>query len=582
MTPDEAYDIRIVGEVVLWQKDTFFTQTWIENNQYRTAIFKNGSQSTRGNDTLIKVANDGIYFVRNQDGISKLMFMSEYAEPVELLTLGKIVKYDFHADGILIIGEEKKDNSGIFETKRHKFKFNGRGLLTSTQSLFLFNKEGLRKIVSGDFDVTDLATNGKRVVISATIEDNDRNLSNLYDVDLNSGELRKLTNEVGDVIAVAMNEKGEVAYLGHKNGLAPWSSNKLFLLDLGKEFMCGNNCGSKVLSDLFDSVKEKIIYKGDTIIAAGQTGGAVHLYQIDDKVTQLTSGNIVVRSFDYDGNSLAYVYSTPIKPTLLKSGSWEYDPNPALRAISPEEVIENKGWIIRTKRENPTILFIHGGPHMAYGYSYFIEFQFFALNGYNVAYYNPPGSQGYGEEYAKACVGDWGGSDMEELLNFLTTVREKYGLTGKVGVTGGSYGGYMTNWLITKVDIFSAAISERGISNLLSMCGTSDIGFWFNAVEAGVEDPWSTEGIAKLMKLSPITYVRNVKTPLLLIHGENDYRCPIEQAEQFYQGLVDQVDVKLVIYNEEDHEHARRGKPINMKDRLSKKLDWFDEHLKKN
>ena len=187
----------------------------------------------------------------------------------------------------------------------------------------------------------------------------------------------------------------------------------------------------------------------------------------------------------------------------------------------------------------------------------------------------------YGEEFAKAVVGDWGGKDMDDILNFVERVKEKYGLTGKIGVTGGSYGGFMTNWIITKTDTFSVAVSERSISNLVSMCGTSDIGFWFNAVEAGIEDPWRPESIEKLMKMSPIYYVKNAKTPTMLIHGEEDYRCPIEQAEQFFIALrMNGVDAELVRYSGEGHEHARRGNPKNIKDRLRRKLEWFNRYLR--
>jgi len=135
---------------------------------------------------------------------------------------------------------------------------------------------------------------------------------------------------------------------------------------------------------------------------------------------------------------------------------------------------------------------------MAYGNAYFIEFQFLARNGFNVIYCNPRGSQGYGEEFASTLVGKWGEIDFEDLMKFYKKVREEFSLTGKAGLTGGSYGGFMTNWIITRTNEFSCAISERGISNLISMCGTSDIGFWFNSIELGVKDPWSQDGNSKI------------------------------------------------------------------------------------
>lgn len=241
---------------------------------------------------------------------------------------------------------------------------------------------------------------------------------------------------------------------------------------------------------------------------------------------------------------------TPEKPSLLFRGE-VYDPDPNVKGLMPVRVSSKiEGWGIITG-DKPTILFIHGGPHMAYGYGYFIEFQFFASNGFNVIYANPTGSQGYGEEFAKGCVGDWGGRDMAELLEFVEDARRQFNLTKRMGVTGGSYGGFMTNWIITHSEIFSAAVSERGISNLVSMCGTSDIGFWFNAVESGVDDPWNPENMEKLMRMSPIYYVGKVSTSTMFIHGEEDYRCPIEQAEQFHVALRSRgVESKLVRYQE--------------------------------
>ena len=139
----------------------------------------------------------------------------------------------------------------------------------------------------------------------------------------------------------------------------------------------------------------------------------------------------------------------------------------------------------------------------------------------------------------------------------------------------------MTNSVITKTDRFRAAVSERSVSNLLSMCGTSDIGFWFNAVESGIEDPWSPEGMRTLMEMSPRSKAKNVRTPTLFVHGEEDYRCPIEQSEQMYTAIrLNGVDASLARYPGDSHEHARRGVPANMKDRLERKLNWFSKYCK--
>uniref|UniRef100_A0A2U9IPD3 S9 family peptidase n=1 Tax=Acidianus sulfidivorans JP7 TaxID=619593 RepID=A0A2U9IPD3_9CREN len=583
MSPEEAYSIKVISDIRLSEKGLLHTETFIKNDKYKSTIFLNKQQLFSGSVSHPMFKDNSLYFIEGEK-TNSLVKQNEYGNKITLVTLGKIIDYTFHDKGILIIGEEKTDKKLPFKANTIKYRFDSRGLLRSRRSLYLYDGKELRKIVSGNFDVTGVTTNGKRVIISSTATNDDYNLSDVFEVNIDTGELKKITEGEGDVSAIAMNEKGEIAYLGHRKGKQPWAVKEIIFPEEGKSVLCGNTCGNHVLSDLFDASKDKLVFEKDEVITVGQIGGSANLYRISDsKAEQITQGKIVVRGFDAKEGKIAYYYTTPEKPSLLFYNDEIYDPNPDVKGKTPEEIKEGivEGWAIITRKENPTILFIHGGPHAAYGYSYFIEFQFFADNGYNVIYCNPRGSQGYGEEFAKACVGDWGGKDMEDIINFTKKVIEKYGLSGKIGVTGGSYGGFMTNWIITKTDMFSAAISERSISNLVSMCGTSDIGFWFNSIESGIDDPWTQENILKLMKISPIYYVKNVKTPTMFIHGEEDYRCPIEQAEQYYTALkMNNIPTVLVRYQGDSHEHARRGKPYNMKDRLKTKLEWFDKYLK--
>jgi len=587
MTPEEAYSLKVIPEVRITDKGLIHVETSIENFKYKNYIFLNKKKITNEGYEILPSFHEGyLYYVKKKKKKAILVRQAEYGSTEELVSTGNIVKYAFHRKGILIVSEEEtKDSKAPFYATKIKYRFDGRGLFRTRLSLFLFDGK-LRKLVSGDFDVFDVATNGNRVVIASTKENDDIGLSDIYEVDVETGELKRITQGEGIVSTVAMNEGGKIAYLGHRKGRAPWATSQIILPEEGKVYECGKNCGNHVLTDLFDGVKDKVVYEKDVIITEGQEGGEVNLYEISDgKVSKITQGEIVIRTFDYRDGKLAYVYSTPTKPVIMYYEGEAYDPNPNVEGLSPIKVNTNgiEGWAIITSNENPTILFIHGGPHAAYGYGYFIEFQFFAKNGFNVIYCNPRGSQGYGEDFAKACVGDWGGKDMEDILNFTKYVIMTFGLKGKLGVTGGSYGGYMTNWIITKTDMFSAAISERSISNLVSMCGTSDIGFWFNVIEAGIKDPWDQESQLKLMRVSPIFYVKNVKTPIMLIHGEEDYRCPIEQAEQFYTAVkMIGVDAMLVRYQGDGHEHARKGNPKNMIDRLRIKLEWFNKYLKGN
>ncbi len=583
MTPEEAYNIKVISDIKLTNLGLLHVETWIEKDEYKTAIFLNKKRVTwGGNEALPNIINNNFYYVKNEKEKSLLIKQEMFGEPVSLLSLNKIKKYVFHQKGILILGEENFDKNAPFVAEKLKYRFDGRGLLRARQSLFLFN-EKLEKVVSGNFDVIDVATNGKRVAIAATKENDDIGLADIYELDVATGELTKITKGENTITAIDMNENGEIAFIGHNKGKTPWAIKKVILPEKNLEYLCGNNTGSTVLTDLFDGYQDKLIFKKDEIITLGQEGGATNLFKIiDNRVEKITNGKHVIRGFDYNDKNLAYYYSTQTKPSLLYYKEGTYDPNPNVEGIQPIELNENiQGWLILINENNPLIVAIHGGPHTAYGYGYFIEFQFYARNGFNILYSNPTGSQGYGEDFAKGCVGDWGGKDMNEIIELTNIVKEKYNLKGKIGVTGGSYGGFMTNWIVTQTNIFSAAISERSISNLVSMCGTSDIGFWFNAVEAGIEDPWLQDSIQKLIKMSPIFYVKNVKTPTMLIHGEEDYRCPIEQAEQFFNALkMNGVPTVLVRYQGDGHEHARKGKPLNMKDRLKRKLEWFNNYLK--
>jgi len=583
MTPEEAYNIKVISDIKLTNLGLLHVETWIEKDEYKTAIFLNKKRVTwGGNEALPNIINNNFYYVKNEKEKSLLIKQEMFGEPVSLLSLNKIKKYVFHQKGILILGEENFDKNAPFVAEKLKYRFDGRGLLRTRQSLFLFN-EKLEKVVSGNFDVIDVATNGKRVAIAATKENDDIGLADIYELDVATGELTKITKGENTITAIDMNENGEIAFIGHNKGKTPWAIKKVILPEKNLEYLCGNNTGSTVLTDLFDGYQDKLIFKKDEIITLGQEGGATNLFKIiDNRVEKITNGKHVIRGFDYNDKNLAYYYSTQTKPSLLYYKEETYDPNPNVEGIQPIELNENiQGWLILINENNPLIVAIHGGPHTAYGYGYFIEFQFYARNGFNILYSNPTGSQGYGEDFAKGCVGDWGGKDMNEIIELTNIVKEKYNLKGKIGVTGGSYGGFMTNWIVTQTNIFSAAISERSISNLVSMCGTSDIGFWFNAVEAGIEDPWLQDSIQKLIKMSPIFYVKNVKTPTMLIHGEEDYRCPIEQAEQFFNALkMNGVPTVLVRYQGDGHEHARKGKPLNMKDRLKRKLEWFNNYLK--
>jgi dipeptidyl aminopeptidase/acylaminoacyl peptidase len=248
---------------------------------------------------------------------------------------------------------------------------------------------------------------------------------------------------------------------------------------------------------------------------------------------------------------------------------------------SDGERIEAWVHIPRTNRtgDKPVILAIHGGPKTVYGHAFYLEFQILAGAGMAVAFSNPRGSDGYGEEWAYAVHGHYGERDYQDLMEFVDHILSlDLGLdSDRLGVWGGSYGGFMTNWIIGHTDRFKAAVSQRGISNWVSFFGTSDIGYFFNPDHVGGL-PWSDPDLYR--EKSPLTYVESIHTPLLLIHSENDLRCPIEQAEQLFTYLKRMGrTVRLARFPDETHELSRSGKPNRRMERLRLILQWFQERL---
>jgi dipeptidyl aminopeptidase/acylaminoacyl peptidase len=244
---------------------------------------------------------------------------------------------------------------------------------------------------------------------------------------------------------------------------------------------------------------------------------------------------------------------------------------------------ELMGWIVkppnfRKNKKYPMILNIHGGPRCQYGRTFFHEMQVLAAQGYVVLYTNPRGSQGYGERFADAITAKWGEPAMKDLMSAVDyAISLGYVDKNRLGVTGGSYGGYMTNWIVTHTQRFKAAVTQRCVSDLSSMFGNSDIG-WDMAVEFG-GTPW--EARETYIKWSPITYIKNCKTPLLIIHSENDLRCNIEQGDQMYTSLKYlKQNVEYVRFPEEFHGLSRTGRPDRREERLRHIIRWFDKYLK--
>ncbi len=237
------------------------------------------------------------------------------------------------------------------------------------------------------------------------------------------------------------------------------------------------------------------------------------------------------------------------------------------------------GW--QEGKRYPLILSIHGGPAAMYGVDWFHEFQEYAAKGYAVLFTNPRGSTGYGQKFERGIVNEWGGKDYLDVMNGVDAALRKFSwLDGeRMGVTGGSYGGYLTNWIVSHTDRFKAAVTLRSVTNFVSDEGTRD-GAYGHSPDFGGD---LFEKFDLYWDRSPLKYARNVKTPTLILHSDNDFRVPLEQAEQWFRALKHfGVTTEIVMFPRENHNLTRTGEPRHLVESLNWQLYWFDRFVNGN
>ena len=466
-----------------------------------------------------------------------------------------------------------------------------------------------KQITEGDFEDSrpTWTPDGKQIVFSSARTENwDVELKgDVYLVSAEGGEPERLTPNDANYYAPSYSPDGSrLAVKWDPGGFDFPRHPQIGVMNAdGSEFRLLTTSLDRTC-DPYPEIREPIWDDG-AIVFAIEDRGNVHLYRVSPDGGEpelLAGGDIVLSGYDVgDGHVVRTGSTAPNLPELyagdrklteigkeFAAGRELAEPE-RFTAISKDGT-EVEAWIARPTgfeegTRYPALLNIHGGPFTQYGNGFFDETQVYAGGGYVVIYANPRGSSGYSEAWGRAIMGPgelgpgWGSVDYEDLMAVVDTAVDRYDFIDpeRLGVLGGSYGGYMTSWIVSHENRFKAAISERAVNNLVSMYGSSDVGWVFK----GYHGDFVHDAVDKYLQISPWTYAKQIETPLLILHSENDLRCNIEQAEVLFTTLrLLGKEVEMVRFPAESHELTRSGNPVHRVQRFELVLDWFDRYLK--
>jgi dipeptidyl aminopeptidase/acylaminoacyl peptidase len=495
--------------------------------------------------------------------------------------------------------------------RRFRYRMDGQGVLDDeARQAWVVGAGGgdaPRRLTDGDADVARVAwtPDGRVAFLSNREPDHDRsNVTEVYAVPVAGGEVERLTRYEKTMVAFGFAADGTLATL-RTDTAAPFGGVHVRL-------WIGDECPSAELDRTSSPAVQADTMPGREALAPAWHGGRVyfevadrgsmHVYRAraGERPERVVGGRRVVGALSVAAGLVAFVSAAPDDPLSLRVVSADggeervlFEPNPwvcelalgALRRVElRHEGQEIDAWALLPPGAGegervPTLLYIHGGPHSAYGWSFPFVFQVLAGAGYAVVYCNPPGSQSYPEQFARRLSGAWGEVDFPCFMALVDRAIEAgFADPDRLGVGGASYGGFSTLWAVTHTDRFKAAVSMRPVSALPAFYGASDVGWNFAAAELGAE-PWEDPELYD--RLSPVTYLDRVTTPLRLIASTGDLRTPAVEAEHVFARLRKMGrEVDMVVFHGESHLVVVQGRPWNRVRHMRAVLEWFDRHLK--
>ena len=510
--------------------------------------------------------------------------------------------------------EEVKDQPRTVE--QLTYRFDGAGFLPSEPAqiyLYNFEKNKSKKLskLKSDPNSLTVSPDGEALYFSGAKnpDEVDAWRSNIWTMPVEGGKAKALADNINMAFAPSPSPDGKsVAFLAPIN-------QEVFARPTGLWRVSTDGGDATLLTDdleatpsvggdsKYGTYPSTPVWSEDSqtlFFNANQEGrsGLVKLELDTRKTRQLHKDERVLTSLSSAGGRFVFTAETPSEPgnlfyrdgrgkeTQLSHVNAAFLDKYRITAASKTQRAKAKGgprlnyWVMqpdKPRKDNALVLQVHGGPHTNYGYGFYFEFQLLASLGYTVIYGNPRGSTSYGADFTASMLGAYGTVDADDVLAIARAAKKNHAEPdAPMHLTGGSYGGFMTNWLVGHTDEFKSAVTQRSISNWLSFYGTSDIGYTFSDIEVA-GNPW--EHTDKLWEQSPIKYVANVNTPLLILHAEEDLRCPIEQAEQLYVALKTLgKKTKFIRFPGEGHELSRSGRADRRVARLEAILAWFEEH----
>jgi dipeptidyl aminopeptidase/acylaminoacyl peptidase len=529
---------------------------------------------------------------------------------------------------------EQKKKLGVVArhvTTRTFFKVDGEGYLPDERwHIWTINVQNGKaaQLTSGDLhDEGNPAwsPDGRSIIFVSNRRpnpDQEPDADDLYLIPAEGGEMERLETPEGPKFAPVFAPDGRsVAYLGGEGRGMWWRNISLWVLPLDGREPARNltaaadlHCVDVSSGDLTSAAQMSPTWANDSqsLFFQASYHGDTALYRVNAAGEPTISrvlpeaGLVGPYTLDASQNCLAYVLNTMTQPgEVMVREMGKGKENGRFRKLTHfndwikkldlgrvEEVwfkaadgYDLQGWILfppdfDPAQKYPSILEIHGGPQVQYGSAFMHEFFYLAAHGYVVYFSNPRGGQGYGEEHCKAIWNNWGTVDYDDVMAWADYMAaQPYIDPARMGVTGGSYGGYMTNLIIGRTNRFKAAVTQRSVSNLISMWGSSDFNWAFQQSIGENKPPF--ENLEHYWRLSPMKYIGNAQTPTLVIHSQADYRVAQEQGEQVYVALKRLgVDTELVLFPDEPHGLSRTGRTDRRIVRLNHILRWFEKYLK--